>query len=856
MKKIVSRQIIEILIKADDQASSTADKVKEKLKGFGDAATRANGFAARATERMSSAITSLGNRMNIFGGSGGKIWSSFKTRISSAASTLKGKFNTAVNSAKTKLKQLKESAKTAGGGFGFLRNALSMTVGMIGYDLLNGMMQSARESINAAGKFQAFGKRIGMTGNELESFRAECDKMQGSFRKVDMNAVGASAMELGTKLKIPKEQMGQLTEMTAVMSSAFVNEGRTQEDAILAVSDAMDGQFKRLQELGITQQQLKDNGWNGNLEDTNSLMQAMNKTLDEMGFTETAKGIYTLDDAYKALTVAGGRLLADILIPITPIITGAIDAITNGISMLKGAWQSLPDWAQDAIAIGALAAAAILLAGYITTLGGAFAVLEGILAPAIAVIGAISTPMIVAAAVIGALVFAVYELGKAFGWWSDIGTMLDAVKAGILRLWDAFINNPNVQGFIRDIGNAWNSVTDALQPVIKWAQETWKELFPGDANGEVDIVRGIIDVFGMLGDFLGRVVNSAKSAWSAMGGFAGFLPMVLGPVGLVVAAFRTIVCALLGCSPGIVPALLKVQAMFMSVWNAISGFVPGIVRNIVNTIINIISKLPGKVLGFLKKVGSNIISQGSAWVKNARNKASSMVTGTVSFVRNLPGKVGSYVTSTAHNIATGASKWVSNAKSKASAVVTGVVGQINDLPGKVYTEFSNIGSKMLSAGSSLVTNAKNIGRNIVNGLLNAMKIHSPGEIQEKVVAEFENTLSRVGDMSNNAYSVGSGFGSAIVDGFADVDLKSDDGMGYTVYTGKVQTWEIHVTHDNNYSFDGLPDGVSASEVANMINEAAENDEFTKRLANNPRFQLFDARQKERLSRRLARSRGV
>lgn len=851
---MVSRQIVEILIKADDQASATAEKVEQKLKGFGDTASSANSFAARATERMRSALTSLSGSMNIFGSSGSKIWNSFKTRVSSAAGTLKGKFSNAVNSAKAKLQQLKASAQSSGRGFGFLRSALSMTVGMIGYDLLSSLGQAARESINAAGKFQAFGKRMRMSDKELASFSAECDKLQGSFRKVDMRAVGASAMELGVKLKVPKDQMGELTKMTAVMSSAFVSEGRTQEDAILAVSDAMDGQFRRLQELGIDQDKLMKNGWNGNLEDTNSLMKAMNKTLDEMGFTETAKGIYTLDDAYKALTVSGGRLLADIIIPLTPIITGAIDAITGGISMLRDAWNSLPDWAKDAIVVGVLAGAFILLAAYITTLGGVIAVLGSILGPVITLIGAISTPMIVAAAVIGAIIYAVYELGKAFGWWSDVGTMIDAIKAGISRLWDAFINNPNVQGFLKDLSNAWNDVSKALQPVIRWAKDTWKELFPGGKEGEVDIVRMIIDAFGGLGDILGKVWNAAKNTWSSMVSFVNFLSKAVSPIMPVVDALRKIVCALLGCSPGIVPALLKVQAMFFMVWTAISSFVPGLIRKIVAGILTRFAQMPAKIRAYLGLIKAYIISQGSAWVKNARNKASAVVTGVVNFIKNLPGRVSTYIVSTAHKITTGAAKWVSNAKSKASGVVNAVVGQVNDLPGKVYSEFTSIGARMSQAGSALYNKAKAIGKGIVRNLLNSMQIHSPGIIQRKVVAEFENTLSRVGDMENKAYKTGSGFGSAIVDGFGDVDLANQ--QNYEVYTGNTQKIEMQVTHDHNYSFEGLPESVSAKEVADMINEAAQDDEFTRRLANNPRFQYFDSKQKTRLNRRRGRSKGV
>lgn len=860
MNKIPSKQIIDILIKAEDQASSTADKVKEKLTRFGDVSSKANELASRATQKMSSAIQSLGSRMNVFGGAGGKIWNNFKTRISSAASTLKGKFTGAMDTARAKLKQLKESAKGAGGGFGFLRNAASMAAGMIGYDLLNSIMETTKASLNARSSMQAFAKRLNMTSTEVDGFQKSLDDLQGTYKKIDMDVVGQQATDMAYRLGLPKQSLTELTETTAIFTDAMQRNGRSAEDSMLAMSDAMDGQFVRLKEIGIGQDDLMKNGWDGDINNKTDLLKAMNKALKDQHYDELAKSVDTLDDAWRVLSITLSNLVEKILVPLTPIIVTIVNGLTDFFDMIIN-----NPTAQAVTLIGGLAIGFALLAGAIAiTEGGITALVIGAMpgfivtlyeaAAGFMAISVAGAPLWLIVAAVAAVAFAVYELGKSFGWWSDVGSMLDAISAGVQRLWSAFINNPNVKGFIRDIGNAWDSVTEALQPVIKWAQETWKELFPDNADGEVDVVRMIIDAFGQLGDFLGKVVNAAKGAWNTIASFASVVGTVLSPIGTLVDALRSVVCMLLGCSPGIVPALLKVQAMFGIVWAAIAGFVPGIIRGIVTTIINIIQKLPVKVLGFLKKISSHFLTQGSNWVKNAKAKASSVVTGAVSYIKNLPGKIGHHISSTANKISTGAQAWVNNAKSKASSVVTGVTSKISNLPGKVYTEFKQIGSRMLSAGSSLVENAKKVGSNIVKGLLDAMKIHSPGEIQEKVVAEFENTLSRVGNMTSNAYRTGSSVGSAIVDGFGDVNLGTDS--DFNVYTGQTQTLEVHVTHDNNYTFEGLPDTVSAKDVASMINNAAEDDEWTKKLVQNPRFQKFDLKEKTRIRNRRNRSRGV
>jgi nitrate reductase gamma subunit len=56
----------------------------------------------------------------------------------------------------------------------------------------------------------------------------------------------------------------------------------------------------------------------------------------------------------------------------------------------------------------------------------------------------------IAAAVL--VVAAIYEIGKAFGWWTDASSMMDALWAGVQRLWDAFINHPDVQAVLTALG--------------------------------------------------------------------------------------------------------------------------------------------------------------------------------------------------------------------------------------------------------------------------------------------------------------------------------------------------------------------------------------------------------------------
>ena len=781
---------------------------------------------------------------------------------------------------------LNVGSRLAGAGLGFLRNAASMTVGMIGYDLFNSVMESGRAAINASGQLQYFGSRLGMSGAEVKSFSNELDGLQSEFKKVNMHAVGAAAEEMAVKLNLGKNSVKELTEVTAVMSSAFVKEGRTQEDAILAVSDAMDGQFRRLQEIGISQDMLMQNGWNGDLQDKDSLLKAMNKTLKEMGFTQTAKDITNLDDAYQALTVSGGILMEKILVPITPLLLsmaeaamGAFDYIGGAIEGLGNAWNGLPDWAKDTLGVTAFTLALTALAIFISvsliptitggllsamtslgtifgitilptaSLSGAFMVLAGAIWAALA-------PLLpfIAAAVIAAV--AIYEVGKAFGWWTDVGSMIDAIKNNIGRLWDAFINHPDVQGTIKAIGDAWNWLCDALKPVVDWLKGIWDEMFPESAKGKVDGTRIIIEAIGktweamtfpirtvisvlqFLWGVFGNVCSAIQSAQSQFGAFGGFLATIGAPIIFVYELLKKIVCILLGCSPGIVPALEKTWEIFQTVFNAIAGFIGSIISpiveairplidifveivafmveafmpvwNLLSTILTIIwnnvtlliqvfemfltgqitlpqmlSMIWNIIMTTFMTILTMIVNFVLAWagqiIGAAISAATGFVNGIISYISSLPGRFLSYLSQTTGNIISAGAQWVSSACQKAGEMVDGAATTVQELPGKIYTEFSKVPDRIRDALPAAIQAAINFGSEIIKGILNAMGIHSPGIVQNSIAEEIKNTVTKIKDAIQPAGEYATQLGNEIVEKFGSpqLDLKTEDLLPYT-----------------------------------------------------------------------------
>lgn len=265
---------------------------------------------------------------------------------------------------------------TMGQSFSRLDGAFSMMGGLIGYELGAGLIEAGRQAINASQQFDYFAGRLGKSAQDTQQFKQGINDLQKEFKKVNMTSVGATAMEIAVKngLNGTNDELMEITRMTAVMSSTFKKEGRTEEDAILAVNDALDGQFRRLQEIGINQESLTKNGWNGDLNDKMGLIKALNKTMKDMGYEQTAKDITNLDDAWSALTVAGSKLIESVLIPMMP----AIMSVLNGLTNMVSGFNDMPQWFKDLASYGVMAGAGILTVAYAASkLSGVLGGLKG-----------------------------------------------------------------------------------------------------------------------------------------------------------------------------------------------------------------------------------------------------------------------------------------------------------------------------------------------------------------------------------------------------------------------------------------------------------------------------------------------
>ena len=643
-----------------------------------------------------------------------------------------------------------------------MSGAVGMAMGMIGYDLVNSMVDAGRGAINASNQLDYFAGRLNMSEEQSANFRQQLDQMQSEFKKVNMTAVGATAEDLASRYQLPIDKLGDLTNMTAVMSSEFIRNGRTQEDAVLAVADAMDGQFKRLQEIGISQDTLKNNGWNGNLEDQASLIDAINKSMENMGYDKIAKDITSLDDAYAALTVTGGNLIASVLVPLTPLIVSIVEGITNLISFVQH-----NGWAQGAVVIGALAVGFMLFAGAISVAaaaeGGLMALMPGFIVSlygaasgfmAITVAGA---PLWAIVAAVAAIALAVYEVGIYFGWWKDVGTMLEAISDGVRRLWEAFINNPHVQAAIQAVQNALQQLWNFVAPFFDWLGQAWSNLF-GDAGSNPDIVRGLINAFGTLGDIAAQVFGTISSV-------ASQAFTALAPIGATVSRIATVISRLFSGEISFEQAIFGLVTNLSVLSMQIGQLALRVGRMIFNGIVNAIRPLPARMWQFLMQAALRLLVFANVAAMRARMAGMRILTGFISYIRQLPGRAYTFLMQIPGRIASAAGAAVGAAASLASQVVQTVIDGFVGLGDSVYQEFMNIGQRINDAVSGAVSAAANFGSEIKDAVLSALHIASPGIIQRKIAVEFADIPGRIGESNDYVYSAARDYAGNILRGF-------------------------------------------------------------------------------------------
>lgn len=209
-------------------------------------------------------------------------------------------------------------------------------------------------------------------------------------------------------------------------------------------------------------------------------------------------------------------------------------------------------------------------------------------------------PIALVIAAIAALGVAIFEVGKAIGWWEDLSTMFEAIGAGAQRLWDAFMNNEGVIMIIEQIKDAFNNLLSFLGEI----GTVIAEALGFDVGGQFDIVSAAISLLGQVGNsvlpLISGLIHGVKEACAA-----------LAPV--VIWVLQNV----------IIPHFQRIYAVAVAVWPAVSAIISGAVsvisgvingaKTVFNGLMSIWNQCSSTVQSMSSTIHGALSTAGAAW---------------------------------------------------------------------------------------------------------------------------------------------------------------------------------------------------------------------------------------------------
>lgn len=240
-------------------------------------------------------------------------------------------------------------------------NAVGLAVGAFGGMILGtfvtDFMMARTQSIKLDQQMQQFFQTMKLGKGAFDNFNKALDDYVAKVPKVSKYTVGSTIAQVGKLNNLSLEQMKAMIPLTGDMVNMMQLNGRTAEDTMLAINDAFDGQFKRLQEIGVQgKEQLKTFGYDGSAD---SLIKALTAISNQKGWGDLSKNVTTTSDAFQIL----GNALDRIIVPAINLLTPAIVYVSVAIGNFLG-------YLNDAPGIIKALAATLLIAG------GAFTVMK------------------------------------------------------------------------------------------------------------------------------------------------------------------------------------------------------------------------------------------------------------------------------------------------------------------------------------------------------------------------------------------------------------------------------------------------------------------------------------------------
>jgi len=423
----------------------------------------------------------------------------------------------------------------------------------------------------------------------------------GSFKQMMIGA-GAQATLLGTDIQSMGDKFSSMAMRSTLMERQLASTGITMEE----LGSAMGMTGATADEVKAKWQEL----------DTNQRAAALGMAAS-MNEGQTANEEYKkswaglqeqLDIARGRLERLAGEVLLPVLVPALEVAGRVLNWLGDTISMvMKGPLGGLIS------VVGAAAAAFALAVPAYMAVSGAITLLTATAIPAATALWAMVAPLLPFIAIGAAVVLIIYEIGKAFGWWTDVSSMLDSIWAGVMRLWSAFINHPDVQSFLSALAMAWNWLVPAVTGVVNAVLR----FFGVSSSSNFDFVRALINAIGYAWQAMTFPIRLVITVVNL---FITTMVNVSNRVKAIINGIKNIFARLPGAIRGAISSLVSIlTSPFRAGYNGIKGIVNSI-KTAAQSITHInISGVTSKLTAPFQKAYSNIVS----WAKKTYSDAQS-----------------------------------------------------------------------------------------------------------------------------------------------------------------------------------------------------------------------------------------
>ena len=826
-------ELIEIIIEAIDQASDTFESIVGSAEDLGDTISGSVDEADSSFDDLESAADAASSSVEDVGAAADSLDGSGATEVASDVDEIEQEAN--------------ESADA-------LENMNTAIAAVAGAEVFNTVSDALMDMADQAGTYEDSITRMGLAaegaGIDMDTMKSavsnlstETGRAGGSIRESFIQMTSAGITDMNTMQSLFKGASAQ-----AFILGTDV-EGLANKFSGMAMKSTLSE--KTLKGTGITMQELGEAmGMQGATVDEVKAKWSeldVNQRAAALGMAASMNEGKDANDAYKhsweglqaQIDIAKsriGRLVGEVLLPVLIPAFEAASRVLNWFGDVISAVMSGPLGGLVSV-IGGVAAAIMLAIPAYMALSGAYTMLVGPAMAAATAMWAAVSPLLPFIAIGAAIVLIIYEIGKAFGWWTDASSMIDAIGAGLQKLWDTFINHPDVQALIQAISSGWEWLSSA----VGRAWQAVLNFFGISSSSNFNVLSALIQGIGAAWDMIREPVMA----------YCDQVMLVLSVIASVVDGNMSMSDAVIAIWNGLVkniPIILSGLGQLLgTIWAGIGSLMLSVVRGAISGIVGWFASLPGRILAYLTATRNYIFTQMLNWVQVTRQRAMQIITGILTFFRTLPGKVLVILAAVGRHILSQGMQWIVNAKTRATGVVNGVINLLLNLPGKVYSALHAAAKSILDAGKEWVDAAKEKAQAVVDGAYNTLT-GLPGKISSALGGVADAITKPFKDAYNTAKGVwdkivGMASNTPNVSNYGGFDLDANGNPIIETGAGR------HDVLDVNISLKDVPDGVDETFLVEVITSRSVIDA----LVNNQYYQSANSTANLRYQGKVLRS---